>query len=257
MPKITENLRNAGILADFSNLETAAQVDNFRHNYEDFVPQEWWDYQSEERFFDETDHKTTSRMIRQWKLTQDYLRYSWKNQFTDGVTGLIPLITSVFDPANLFVTCAERAVQELYPTGVPSDMTIELPPRKGFANFSELRSGYLPLQRAILYLFENPWRARFCSECNKRFVAAQPKSKFCGDECRMNNRMRQKLEWRREHTTPWRNRFCAECNKQFVAAAPKNKFCSEECRVTNRLRQKRNWFRNHGKQWRKKRRRVK
>jgi hypothetical protein len=39
MPKITENLRNAGILGDFSNLETSAQPDSFPHNYEDFAPQ--------------------------------------------------------------------------------------------------------------------------------------------------------------------------------------------------------------------------
>jgi hypothetical protein len=47
--------------------------------------------------------------------------------------------------------------------------------------FSE--SDYIPMQRAIVYLFEHSWRARFCAECNKRFVAAEPKNKFCSESC--------------------------------------------------------------------------
>jgi hypothetical protein len=116
---------------------------------------------------------------------------------------------------------------------------------------------YIPLQRAIIFLFEDSWRVRFCAECNKRFVAAQPMNRFCADECRMNNRTRQKLEWRRKHSKDWRNRLCAECTKPFVAAEPKSKFCCDTCSHINRKVQKRKCFRKHGKQRRRKARRRK
>jgi predicted nucleic acid-binding Zn ribbon protein len=240
MPKITENLRNAGILADFSNLENSAQVDYFRHNYEDFAPQEWWAYQFKGE--------------KQWQLTQTLLRHSWENQFGDGIYNLIGLLNSVIDPLRIADAerGAEQAVKKMLAerAGVPiKDADNETP---------RLRlDTYIPLQRAIVFLFEDSWRARFCAECKKRFVATQPKNKFCGDECRTNNRTRQKLEWRREHSKAWRNRHCAECHKPFVAAEPKSKFCDDTCRVDNRNRQKRKWFRKHGKQWRKKWRRGK
>src|ERR1700731_3795847 len=101
MPKTTENVRNAGILADFSNLETPAQVDNFRNNYEDFAPREWWDYE----FKGET----------QWQLTQKLLRRSWEKRFGDGIGNLIGLLNSVTDPSRLAdaVRAGERAVMKL------------------------------------------------------------------------------------------------------------------------------------------------
>jgi len=42
MPKVTEALRDAQALADFSNLEPA-KMNYFRNNYPDFVPSKWWD----------------------------------------------------------------------------------------------------------------------------------------------------------------------------------------------------------------------
>jgi hypothetical protein len=240
MPKTTENVRNAGILADFSNLETPAQVDNFRNNYEDFAPREWWDCQ----FKGEN----------QWLLTQKLLRRFWEKRFKDGIYHLICLLNSVTEPMRLAeaMLAGERAVMKLVAerTGVPvKDADSEIP------RFDS--DIYIPLQRAIVFLFEHSWRVRFCAECNKRFVAAQPTNKFCGDECRMNNRTRQKLEWRRKNSKEWRNRSCAECTKPFVAAAPKSKFCSDTCSHNNRNRQKRKWFRKHGRHAQKKTRRGK
>jgi hypothetical protein len=240
MPKTTENLRNAGILADFSNLETSAQVDNFRNNYEDFAPGEWWDYQYKGEI--------------QWQLTQKLLRRSWEQRFGDGIYSLVCLLNSVTDPLRLAdaMRAGDLAVKKLIAerAGTPVKEADSEIPRSDLGI-------YIPLQRAIVFLFEHSWRVRFCAECNKRFVAAQPMNKFCADECRMNNRTRQKLEWRRKHSKDWRNRLCAECTKPFVAAEPKSKFCSDTCSHINRKRQKRKWFGKHGRQRRKKGRRRK
>jgi len=40
--RATNELRNLRTLADFSNLETAEQADYFRHNYREFLPEEFW-----------------------------------------------------------------------------------------------------------------------------------------------------------------------------------------------------------------------
>jgi len=235
MPKITEKLRNAQILADFSNLQTSAQADYFRHNYEDFAPREWWDYQYKGE--------------KQWQLTQKLLRHSWENQFGDGIFNLIRLLNSVTDPLRLADAerAGERAVKKMLAEGAG------LPFQSADNETPRWRSDYIPLQNAIVYLFEDSWRARFCAECKKRFVAGRSKNKFCGDECRMANRTRQKLEWRREHTKEWRNRVCAECGKPFVAAKTRNKFCSDACTINNRKRQKRKWWNKHGNQRRNRR----
>jgi len=54
-----------------------------------------------------------------------------------------------------------------------------------------------------VYLFEHPWRARFCAECNKRFVAAEPKNKFCIESCSHEKRIRQLRESWRKNKDKW------------------------------------------------------
>ncbi len=60
------------------------------------------------------------------------------------------------------------------------------------------------MQGAIVYLFEHPWRARFCAEWNKRFVAAEPKNKFCIESCSHEKRIRQLRESWRKNKDKWR-----------------------------------------------------
>ena len=57
---------------------------------------------------------------------------------------------------------------------------------------------------AAVYLFEHAWRARFCAECNKRFVAAEPKNKFCGGTCSNKAHNRQRLKSWHAHKHEWR-----------------------------------------------------
>src|SRR5437016_3291436 len=95
MPRVTDKLRDAQALAEFSNLEPN-RVEWFRNNYPEFALESWWDYQ----FKGET----------QWQLTQKLLRDSWKNQFGDGIYSLIGLLASETDP--LRIADAERAGEQ-------------------------------------------------------------------------------------------------------------------------------------------------
>lgn len=214
MPRVTDNLRDAQILAEFSNLELD-KVEYFRNNYRDFVPNSWWDYDSGQQWNNaELDGKP------QWQITQVFLRRAWKKQFKIGIWGLVDILRLVFNPDYLATTIAERWMRESHPKGFPEGTKVDF--SRGRIEFSDGRSitlpprspyGYghedeqdIPMQRAIVYLFENSWRARFCAECNKRFVAAEPKNKFCSDKCSHENRNRQKREWFKENGKEWRRK---------------------------------------------------
>jgi hypothetical protein len=207
MPRVTDNLRDAQALAEFSNLETA-QVEYFRHNYPDFVPDAWWDYEA--GGFEE----------KQWQLTQGILRYSWKHQFkdTEGVYSLIALVTSVFNPNNLLTEelrsqklpegYTVKSTAQSFTVTTPDNRSIVFPPRPAFKDFYGTGigggTGSIPFHRAAVYLFEHKWRARFCMVCNKRFVAAEPKNKFCGESCSHENSIRRKREAWHLHKGEWR-----------------------------------------------------
>jgi len=175
MPAVTEILRDAQALALFSNLEPQ-DVETFRKNYPAFVPQDWWDYQP-------TDSKGVPLSAKQWRTNQRFLREAWKNRFTGALDWywVIQLTMSVFDPKEL--------------GNVAFPFSEERPT---FATPTEIPFSY-PHQKAVLYLYQQPWRARFCQECNKRFVAAESKNKYCSEACFHENRNRQKRKWFAEH----------------------------------------------------------
>jgi hypothetical protein len=211
MPRVTDNMRNAQALAEFSNLKPEG-VQYFRNNYPDFVPQGWWDYDSGQPWNDaRLDGKP------QWQITQVFLRDAWENQFKEGIWSLIDLLRLIFNPDNLFTTFIERMMREPFPNGFPEGITadfskgrievsqtgrvIQLPHRSPYV---DERKQHIPMQRAIVYLFENSWRARFCAECKKRFVAAEPKTKFCSEPCSHENRIRQERESWHKNKAKWR-----------------------------------------------------
>jgi hypothetical protein len=183
MPAATEELRNAQALAEFSNLGPEG-VDYFRNNYPDFAPQAWWDYQA------------AGTQQKQWAFTQHLLRESWKNRFKGGAYFLVALLTSVFKPSDLLESAFDFQFD-----------------RPAFARVSEMTWGYSPFQRAVLYLFDNPWRARFCTECNKRFIAAEPKNKFCSEQCAHEQRNRQKRDNWHEHGKQHRQKRQAKAKR--------------------------------------------
>src|SRR4029077_20653781 len=89
MPAVTEPLRNAQILAEFSNLEPS-EIEYFRHNYPDFAPSRWWDYESD-------------LGKPQWQVSQERLRKVWQGQFADNPVDRVRVPFSVFDPRHLIM----------------------------------------------------------------------------------------------------------------------------------------------------------
>jgi hypothetical protein len=211
MPRVTNNLRDAQTLAEFSNLKPD-RVEYFRNNYADFAPQEWWDYRS-------------AVWGEQWKTTQIHVALAWENGFArekDNLRNahqLASLTMLVFDPVDL----AEKSYMEkrLNDQGHSKDPNnwdnywnawkndTKQHPALGhiyeqggaLLAYKRVNTGY---HKAIAFLFAQPWRARFCAECKKRFVAAEPKNKFCSESCSHENRIRQKLESWHKNKAKWR-----------------------------------------------------
>jgi hypothetical protein len=74
--------------------------------------------------------------------------------------------------------------------------------------------GESPFEQAVMHLFENPWCARFCPVCKKRFVAAHSKNKFCSSECSEKDRRRQKREWFRHYGKEWREKHKKQSKRE-------------------------------------------
>jgi len=176
MPAVTEKLRDAQALAEFSNLRTD-RVEYFRNNYPEFVPQGWWDLGEV-----------------QWRAAQLLVRNAWENRFGGGLASIVRLLLFVFDPSRL-----RKSSEPVVDKSMTFEAAYMLVP-------AALPLEFAPFQRAVLYLFENPWRARFCAECKVRFVAAEPKNKFCSEACSHENRNRQKREWFRKNGKQWRRK---------------------------------------------------
>lgn len=175
MPAVTEKLRDAQALAEFSNLELK-DVESFRRNYPDFVPQSWWDY---EPTIENSKGDAVPTHKKQWQENQRYLRQAWKDHFPEAFFFTARLILSVFDPDQLMDIV-------MFP---------QLGHRPHIVDDGALGCELYPHQKAVLYLHQEPWRARFCAECEKRFVAAESKNKYCGEACFHKNRDRQKRKW--------------------------------------------------------------
>lgn len=207
MPRVTDVFRDAQALALFANLEEKG-VEQFRHNYLDFAPQRWWDYRlTLQDLALAGDHKhlqmllndpfwthepfrsrnpsggntyafrqqTTPRSL--WQLNQSWLREAWKAHFEINLLDVLKLLTSVFDPND-------------------SSPTV-------FATLLNVPLGG-SYHRGLSWLFEQKWRARFCAECKKRFVAAESKTICCSEPCSNDRIRRTKRQSWSKHGKQWR-----------------------------------------------------
>jgi hypothetical protein len=136
-------LREVKTLAAMANLERA-DVENFLHKHPHFVPPVWW-----------TSPAWSEGLgtYVPWMRERDLLRDAWVAEFPADIT--IKMAT-----ANLFHAAHALA----------SDTTEEMEntPEKVW-----------PYQRAVLFLHVNPWRAKTCEWCERRFIGEHPKARFC------------------------------------------------------------------------------
>jgi len=63
-----------------------------------------------------------------------------------------------------------------------------------------------PYQRALMFLAVEPWRARFCAICGRRFVAEKPATRFCSVKCAGGARKNSRDAWWHMHGERWRRR---------------------------------------------------
>jgi hypothetical protein len=177
---VKEILWYAQALAEFSNLEPNG-VEHFRRKYPDFAPSRWWDYQSDVG-------------KPQWQFNQGYLHKIWQKQFANNLHDRLLLTLSVFDPRD--ITWPFHDFDPEHMRGFDPDYFDPDASKPAFIGLQEMDAmHYYPYHKAALFLFDHPWRARFCVECKKRFVAAESRNIYCSNACFHERRNQQKLEW--------------------------------------------------------------
>ena len=149
--KTTEAFVYARYLAEFAALEPR-ELENWRRKHPDFVPDTWWGYRPDSW------HYPGDKKL--WQFNQECLMEAWQKRFNIGQFELMRLLLSVFEPDD-------------------SDMGFLGNPNKVFVGIGGMVEELYPHQQAVLYLKENPWRARFCQRCGTPFVAESNQQKYC------------------------------------------------------------------------------
>jgi hypothetical protein len=207
--KVTESFRDAEALAAFANLDLAnldpldsANVTNFRNNYPNFAPSEWWDYPARgegarviladdiDKIRNDPNFKSKldelSKGVPQWRYAQDYIQQVWKAGFNllnaSGVSDLLNLVFYT-DRSDLIWNSS----QVLSPNGIVYVLNTKL----------------YDFHKAVLYLQQHPKQAKMCKnkKCRKYFVHVHGKREFCeypdtrGETCRHKNDNKRRLDY--------------------------------------------------------------
>jgi hypothetical protein len=184
VPAVTALMRDVQALAIFSNLEPH-EVEDFRHNYPDFVPQAWWEYAP--GLTSKLGKESSGELgipAKQWQINQGFLRIAWEQKFERDAFGLVRLLLSVFDPVPML----DRIQFETSHGGGNGNT------KPIFAELIDLQRSY-PYRDAVSFLFEHPWRAKFCAQCHKRFVAVERNNKYCSESCSHEAHIGQKRKY--------------------------------------------------------------
>ena len=112
----------------------------------------------------------------QWQTTQSILRSAWDGGFPLDPRNLIILLTLVLDP------------QELNEGDTPL-----------FGNILQIdpESTYY---KSLVWLNSQPWRARTCKTCSRRFIASWTRSKCCSQHCIPSAQPSYKRDYRRDRS---------------------------------------------------------
>jgi hypothetical protein len=203
--KVTEAFRDAETLAVFANLDPAnlspldsKNVANFRNNYPDFAPSEWWDYLHRidgnqvlryedvikiDRSDPNYESKIASKILKQWQHTQNEIQKVWEVGFklnSSAISDLLKLVFYVDRPGLVW-----NSSQVLLPDGTVYELNTKL----------------YSFHKAVLYLHQHPQQAKRCKECRKYFVHIHGKREFCeypdsrGETCRHKNDNKRRLDY--------------------------------------------------------------
>jgi hypothetical protein len=130
---------------------TAAE---FRKAYPDFAPEGWWSCRP--------DLPSLRDDRPQWRVSQAKLREAWDGGFPLEQYKLFSLLLTVIDPqeveegdklvlSSMALMCDERNVNAYY--------------------------------ESLIWLNSQPWRARTCKLCKRRFIASWPSTEHCSSHC--------------------------------------------------------------------------
>lgn len=164
-------LWDAQRLADFANGEPREAVENFRANNPEFFPPAVWSNASAlipgEKGFDEMLFGSGIKPC-YWFVLREALRKAWQEGFT---------------PEHCVILLSFAGDMPLNPS-----------------------AEVWPFQRAVMFLAMEPWRAKFCGVCGKRFVADEPARRYCSTACTGKARKGTKNASWAKHGKRWRQR---------------------------------------------------
>jgi hypothetical protein len=191
--KTTDDIfRDAQTLALFANLEPQ-DVEEFRHNYPDYVPDSWWS-------------ASVVSFPKLWVAIQSTLRDAWKNQFplencirliNAGMVAALPNLPGVPSPEWIAASVIEATVQQARQFGILKDL----------AGDTWVQGQKVwPYQRAVMFLGTRSWQADQCLNCRKLFVKDKASRHYCSDKCFQDSRKLAKRSWWDEHGQQLRNR---------------------------------------------------
>lgn len=154
----------------------------FRPAYPDFAPDMWWSYRADSpdpRLFPNEPPPEL-----QWRETQRGLRGAWdRGEFPMEPQELMTWLLTVFDP---------KEVNE-------GDKPM-------LANILQIdpESTYY---KSLVWLNSQPWRARTCKLCKRRFIASWPSNEHCSQHCAAVALREYKRKFRADHAKQYnRNR---------------------------------------------------
>jgi len=155
----------------------------FRKAYPDFAQDMWWSYRADSpdpRLFPNVPPPEL-----QWRETQRYLRGAWDEGLPLEPRDLMMALALVLDP---------REVNE-GGDGKPL-----------LANILQIDSEST-YYKSVVWLNSQPWRARTCKVCKRRFIASWPSNEHCSQHCAAIALREYKRKFREDHATQYnRNR---------------------------------------------------
>lgn len=189
MPSEKDVLSNAGQLAEFTNVKNDEELKIFRNRNGNFSPPSLWDGldvetqwenlpQSSEPTFEPFDTEVFgpglqklissggASRLHSWRDLRDVTRLAWERKFSLDICLLL------------------------------LNHVIRLTPTLIFPPYA--------CQRAIVFLAIEPWRARFCSICGRRFVADKNARRYCSTDCSSRARLDSRNAWWKAYGNEWR-----------------------------------------------------
>ena len=183
-PRSKEVLWNAERLAEFANAGGREAVEHFHRNNPDFLPPVVWNDANLPVPGDLFFGLDYAPVLRAMGLD---IRDTPKPEGQDEIT--VPAWWG-----------AQQGLRRAWEVGFPLNWCVILIS----LGHDETPFRVWPYQQAIMLLGVEPWRARFCGTCRKRFVADKPARRFCSTACTGEARKSSRNAWWSDKGKDWR-----------------------------------------------------